>query len=335
MGRYIKFNTLLLSIFIVGLLALPFGCGQSGTGGGEQESEKYEIAVVPKGTSHIFWQAVHAGAVTAGQEMDAKILWQGPQTETMKEQQASIVRDFIIRQVDGIVLAPQDKDALVPAVEDVAAKNIPLAIFDSGIESDQYVTFVATDNYKGGVEAAHLMARLLDNKGTCIIIKVDPGSASTLERERGFEETLASEYPEIEILGSQFGYSDREKSRAATEDLLSRFPDVDAIYGPNESSTSGALLALQARGIAGDKAFVGFDSSEELVKALRRGEIDGLILQNPFKMGYESVKAVINHLEGKDVPKRIDTGVYVITPENMDEPENQKLLAPDLSVLNK
>ncbi|MBD3266233.1 substrate-binding domain-containing protein, partial [bacterium] len=134
------------------LMMLALGCARGVDNGDAEQEDQREIAVIPKGTSHIFWQAVHAGAETAGQEMGAKILWQGPQTETMKEQQASIVRDFIIRRVDGMVLAPQDKDALVPAVEDVAAKDIPLAIFDSGIESDKYVSFVATDNYKGGVE---------------------------------------------------------------------------------------------------------------------------------------------------------------------------------------
>ncbi|MDX9754542.1 MAG: substrate-binding domain-containing protein [bacterium] len=310
------------------------GCGSKEATDSTQTATR-EIAVVPKGTSHIFWQAVHAGAVTAGKEFGAKILWQGPQTETMKEQQASIVRDFLVRGVDGIVLAPQDKDALVDVVKEVAIDGIPLAIFDSGIETDEYVSFVATDNYKGGVEAARLMAQLMNNKGTCIIVKVDPGSASTIAREQGFEETLAKEFPEIQILGSQYGYSDREKSRAAAEDLLSRFPDVDAIYGPNESSTAGALLALQARQLDGKKIFVGFDSSEELVKALRDGGINGLILQNPFNMGYQGVKAIIDHLEGKEVPKQIDTGVYVITPDTMNTPENQKLLTPDLSILSE
>jgi ribose transport system substrate-binding protein len=322
----------LLHSILIGLIGITAVLSLSNCGG-DADSDTRLIAVIPKGTSHIFWQAVHAGAVTAGNELGVKILWQGPQTETMKEQQASIVRDFIVRGVDGMVLAPQDKDALVDVVKEVAEENIPLAIFDSGINTEEYLSFVATDNYQGGVEAARLLAKQLNGKGTCIIVKVDPGSASTIAREQGFEETIAKEYPEIEILGSQYGYSDREKSRAATEDLLSRFPDVDAIYGPNESSTSGALLALQARELAGKKVFIGFDSSDDLVKALRANVIQGLILQNPFNMGYMGVKAVVNHLNGEQVERRIDTGVYVVTPENMDTPEMKILLTPDLSVL--
>jgi len=115
---------------------------------------------------------------------------------------------------------------------------------------------------------------------------------------------------------------------------LAKHPDVSGVFGPNESSTFGALLALQARNLAGKKAFVGFDSSPELVEALRKNEINALVLQNPFNMGYQSVKAVVDHLHGKEVSKRIDTGVYLVTHDNMDEPENQKLLSPDLSILD-
>ena len=321
----------IISMAFCGLIAISLmfsmGCAK------KEDSGKLRIAVIPKGTAHIFWQSVHAGAVTAGNEFDVEIKWQGPATETMKEAQISIVNDFIVKQVDGIVLAPQDQEALVGAVEEAFKAKIPLAIFDSGINTDKYVSFAATDNYKGGVAAANEMARLLDNKGTCIITKVDPGSDSTLQREKGFEDTLAEKFPDIKVIDAQFGYSDREKSRAVTEDMLIKHPEVDAIFGPNESSTSGALLALQAIDLAGKKIFVGFDSSDALIQAMKKKEINALVLQNPFKMGYEGVKAIVSHLKGEKVEKRIDTGVYLITPDNMDEPDNKLLLSPDLSVL--
>lgn len=315
------------------------GCGQSESNTSSTPEPKADgervIAVVPKGTAHEFWQAVHAGAKTAGKELDVIVEWNGPQTETQKEMQISIIEDFIVRKVDGIVLAPQDENAMVGAVEKAARQGIPTAIFDSGIQTEKYLSFVATDNYKGGVAAAHELAKRLNNKGTVIITRVDPGSASTNEREKGFEDTLKESYPDIEVVGAQYGYSDKEKSRAVTEDLLSAHPDVDAVYGPNESSTFGALLALQARGLAGKKIFVGFDSSPDLNKALENGEIHALVLQDPFKMGYEGVKAVVEHLDGKPVERRIDTGVYVVTKENMTEESNQLLLSPDLSILTE
>ena len=330
-----QFISSILACACLTVFATAFFAGCSQQANETKNDGKPVIAVIPKGTAHIFWQAVYAGALTAGKEFDVQIEWMGPQSETMKDQQISIVEDFITKRVDGMVLAPQSQDALVPVVEKVALAKIPCAIFDSGINTDQYLTFVATDNYKGGVKAADEMARLLNNKGTCIIVRVDPGSESTNQREKGFEDTLAEKYPDIKIIDAQYGYSDREKSRAVTEDMLTAHPDVDAIYGPNESSTFGALLALQARQLAGKKVFVGFDSSDELIEALQKKEIQALILQNPFNMGYQGVKAIVQHLNGESVEKRIDTGVYLITPDNMNEPENKLLLKPDLSILSE
>lgn len=298
-----------------------------------QANKKLVIAVIPKGTVHLFWQSVHAGAKTAGQELGVDIRWIGPQTETMKEQQISIVENQITSQVDGIVLAPQDQNALVGVVNRAADSNIPLVVFDSGIATENYVSFVATDNYQGGVKAAEEMGRLLNSQGTVIITRVDPGSDSTNQREKGFEDTLKQKFPNIQIVDSQYGYSDRAKSRQVTEDMLVAHPDVNAIFGPNESSTSGALLALEGQNLAGKKIFVGFDSSPELIKAMEEKKIHALVLQNPFNMGYQGVKACVAHLNGETVERRIDTGVYVITPENMTDPENQKLLSPDLSIL--
>lgn len=343
----------LIGALAVSLLAAYAGCAKkeesapapevsqtdnaSATGGEKQaDAEKKRIiAVIPKGTAHVFWQSVHAGALTAGKELGVEIAWNGPQTETMKDQQIAITQDFLVRKVDGMVLAPQDQNALVKVVEQIADARIPCVIFDSGINSDKYVSFVATDNYKGGVKAAQELGRLLNGKGTCIITRCDPGADSTNQREKGFEETLAKEFPDIKIVASQYGYSDKDKSRAVTEDMLTANPNVDAIFGSNESSTHGALMALRGLSLAGKKIFVGFDSSSDLIDGLQKKEIHALVLQNPFNMGYQSVKAVVNYMDGMNVEKRIDTGVYLITSETMNEPENKNLLTPDLSILNE
>lgn len=294
---------------------------------------KLRIAVIPKGTAHLFWQSVHTGALKAAKELGVEIVWNGPQTETQKEQQIAIVENFITSGVDGIVLAPQDQNALVGVVNRAADSNIPVVIFDSGINTENYVSFVATDNFLGGVKAAEEMGRILQGHGTIIVTKVDPGSDSTAQREKGFEETIKDKFPGLQIIAAQYGYSDNEKSRQVTEDMLSAHPEVNAVYGPNESSTFGALLALRARNLAGEKVFVGFDSSPEFIKALANNEINALIVQNPVNMGYQAVKAVVAHINGETVERRIDTGSYIITPENMNEPENKELLSPDLSIL--
>jgi ribose transport system substrate-binding protein len=332
MQRLSMKRTRIAIVLLTGLVCfLGMGCGRKPESG----SPKRRIAVIPKGTAHVFWQTVHAGAETAGRDLGVDILWQGPQTETQRDLQLNIVQDYITARVDGIVLAPQDAQALVPAINKVAASGIPLVIFDSGADTEKYVSFVATDNYRGGVEAALKMGELLPTGGRVVVIAVAPGSESTTQREQGFEDTVRDQLPDIEVIDKQYGYSDRERSRAVTEDLLTKYPDVEGIFGPNESSTFGALLALRAQGYAGKKAFVGFDSSPELNDALRKREINALVLQDPFRMGYQAVKALVDSLDGKDVSKRIDTGVRVITPENMNKPENANLLNPDLSVLDE
>lgn len=293
------------------------------------------IGMIPKSTAHVFWKTVQAGALTAAQELGVEIEWMGPPAETMKDQQIGIVEDFIAKRVAGIALAPSDKSALVPVVERSMQIGIPVVIFDSGIDTDTYISYVSTDNYDGGVKAAHEMGRLLEGEGTCFIVGAHPGSESNSQRELGFEETIKADYPGIEILEKQFGYSDREKSRSVAEDMLTAHAGVDAIFAPNEPCTYGALLALQARHLAGEITLVGFDATETLLEAMGQGHIDSLVVQKPFSMGYLSVKTMVSHLMGKPIEERIDTGSFVVTPENMNDTGIQALLFPDLTVLDE
>ncbi len=296
------------------------------------EEKKLTIAVIPKGTTHEFWKSIHAGAVKAARELNVEIIWKGPLKEDDREQQIKVVENFVTRGVDGIVLAPLDDRALVPCVHDAIARNIPVVIIDSDLRSDRYVSFVATDNYKGGVLGARRLAELLGGKGKVILLRYAEGSASTMAREAGFLETLKKEFPGIEVVSSnQYGAPTAEVAYKKAENLLLRFKDVDGIFCPNESTTFGMLRALQNTGRAGKVKFVGFDSSEKLAKALKDGEIHGLVMQHPFYMGYMGVKTMVQHLRGEKVEKRIDTGCEVVTKENMDTPEKKELLVPDLS----
>jgi ribose transport system substrate-binding protein len=285
-----------------------------------------QIAVIPKGTTHVFWQSIHRGALKAGQESEAEIFWNGPDREGDREKQIQIVEDFITRKVSGIVLAPNDNKALVPVVEKVAASGIPCVIIDSSIETDKYVSFVATDNYQGGVIAAKRMGEILGGSGKVILIKYAPGSASTTNRENGFSDTIAKEFPGIKIVDSKYGLDTVETSLQATEDLLTKNTEVDGLFACNESTAVGALRALQSSGRVGKIKMVGFDAGVLLIEALRNGDIDSLVVQNPYKMGYEGVKTLVENLQGKEVPKRIDTGVKLITRDNIDTPEIQALL---------
>lgn len=307
-------------------------CGERAQSPPQKKTAQLEIAVIPKGTTHEFWKSIHAGAVKASRELGVKVLWKGPQKEDDRAQQITVVEDFIARGVDGIVLAPLDDRALCRPVQEAMRERIPVVIIDSGLQGDDYISFVATYNYKGGVIAAKRMGELLRGKGDVFLIRYQVGSASTTEREQGFIDTIKKDYPEILFLvQDQYAGSTTETAYQLAENLLSRFPDVDGIFCPNESSTFGTLRAIQETGLAGRVKFVGFDSSPKLVQGLKDSYIHGLVLQNPMKMGYLGVKQMVLYLRGERIEKQIDTGVYLATRENMDDPEIRSLLLPDFS----
>lgn len=310
------------TVFLLILLSLFAACQRKG---------QKVIAVVPKGQAHIFWQTVHAGAAAAAKDLGVQIQWNGPATEIEYTKQIEIVENFITRRVDGIVLAPTERVALVGVIERAQRAGIPVTIFDSGADTENYISFVATDNYAGGQMAARRLGQLLSGKGKVAVIAVVPGSASTSERERGFQETVEKEFPGIRIAALQYGMSDRARSLAVSEDILTAHPDLAGIFASNESSAVGAAQALKSRGLAGKIKLVGFDSSPSLVDDLKGGTIDSLVVQNPYRMGYEAVKTIVEHLQQKTPPRRIDSGATLVTRDNMSAPEVQKLLNPPLA----
>jgi len=326
-----------LAIFLVCLAAVSslLSCKKSEQ---EERRKKGIIAVIPKGSTSEFWKTVHAGALKAGDELGVQVIWKGPIKEDDREAQIKVVEDFISRGVSGIVLAPLDNTALRASVHDAVNSGIPVVIIDSGLKSDDYTSFVATDNYQGGRIAGERLANLINGQGKVVLLRYEEGSASTSEREQGFLDSL-KENQAVEVVSSnQYGGVTTESAYQASENLLSRLkaPDnslsIQGIFCPNESTSFGMLRALQEGGWAGKVRYIGFDSSANLVKGLRDGQIDALVLQNPFVMGYLGVKTMVEHLSGKPVAKRIDTGVTLVTRDNMNNPETKKLLNPDLKV---
>lgn len=301
-----------------------------GSGGGGEK--KLRIAVIPKGTTHEFWKSVHAGAQEAGEEFGVEIIWKGPLKEDDRDSQIKEVESFTTQGVDGIVLAPLDDTALKVPVENAKKSGIPVAIFDSDLKDTDVVSFVATDNEKGGKAAGEEMVRLLGGNGNVVVLRYQQGSASTMNREKGFLDVMKAS-PGIKILSdNRYAGATVESAQTEAENLLSGFknPDgslnVDGIYCPNESSTFGMLRVLQDNGWAGNVKFVGFDASAKLVEGLSKGQINALVLQNPRKMGYLGVKAMVDHLRKNPVEKRIDTGAELVTGNNMKDPEIAKLL---------
>lgn len=294
--------------------------------GGADGSRK--IGVIPKETVSVYWEGVRQGALKAGQEEQYEILWNGPEVETDRERQVQIVEDMMAQKVAGIVLAPSDRKALVPVVERVHARGIPCVIVDSGVETENILSYMATDNYKGGVLAAQRMGEILNGQGKIIVVRWTPNSGSTDARLAGFTETLSKESPGIEIVDSQYpSPPTTDKARDVTDDLLTRHPGIDGIFACNATTSGGALTALR-NAETGEKKIkmVGFDAWPMVVDGLEKGHLDSLVIQNPFKMGYEGVKAIIRHHAGQTVPKEVDTGVELVTRDRLSDPKIRELL---------
>lgn len=314
---------LIIFIALSFLASLLIACNRSE---GAKSSQK-TIAVIPKGVSHSFWLTVKAGADAAGKDLNVNIIWKGPAQETDYSGQINIVEDMINQRVDGIVLAPSHGDSLVPIVKRAQEAGVPVTIFDSGISTEQYLSYVSTDNRKGGEVAAKRMGEKLGGKGKVAILGVKKGSVSTDEREEGFRETIQKEFPGIALVPIiYYGEANAAKSLQVTEDVLTANSDLTGLFASNESSTVGAVRAIRQRNLVGKVTLVGFDATADLVQNVREGAIDSLVLQNPFKMGYEGVKTIVDKLNGKQPERRIDTGVALLTKDNVDTPEIQKLI---------
>src|SRR5438445_2996047 len=327
-NRQMKKAFFFICIVMVGIAV---SCGKSSSG-----TKIYTIAVIPQGSTHEFWKSIHAGAVKATQDLkqegiEVNLIWKGPLREDDREQQIQVVEGFVSQGVNGIVLAPFDKDALVRPVQEAKQASIPTVVVDSPLNSNDPIAVIATNNFHGGEMAAEHLANLLNGKGKVMLLRYQEGVASTEARERGFIEKMKS-FPGIQVISSdQYAGATRDTAKTAAENMLNRYgDDIQGIFTPNESSTLGTLLALEDLHRSGQIRFVGFDTSDALLDALRAKKLNGIVVQNPFRMGELGVKTIVNAIQKKNYENRVDTGETLITLENLDAPESQTLVHPPL-----
>jgi ribose transport system substrate-binding protein len=323
------------------------------TGCGDAKQYKYRIAVIPKGLTHEFWQSIHRGAERAARDLDddkglpTEIIWDGPLKENDSLVQIRIVDRRISTRVNGIVLAPQHSKTMIAPVERANEQGIPVVIIDSGLDKktleqhpDLIVKYVATSNFHGGELAAEHLLKVLKEEGHdaphLILFRYQVGSESTEQREKGFlhvvekirKEQAEAGRPTLTVLSDdKFAGATKDTAFKEASPLLNNLKakGIDGIFAPNESSANGMLDALRGLELNKKVHLMGFDSSEPLLQAIREGDIDGLILQDPYKMGYLGVWTLVHHLEGRDIDpgiKKVSTGEYVITSANVlkDEP---------------
>ncbi|HXW55824.1 MAG TPA: substrate-binding domain-containing protein [Candidatus Cybelea sp.] len=300
--------------------------------------QTFSIAGIPQGSLHKYWKSIHAGGQKAVRELlergiAVELAWNAPLREDDRDEQERIVEGFVKKGVDGMMLAPFDSRSLVRSVEEAAAAGIPTVVIDSALDSATVVSYIATDNRRGGALGAERMGELLCGKGKVLVLRYQRGSASTEEREEGFIERLRQLHPAISIISSdEYAGATRDTAKQASEVLLAKHAtDVQGIFTPNESSTAGMLMALQAMQLSRKFALVGFDASDMYVDSMRYKQIQGLVVQDPLRIGELGVKTLVDHLQGRAVPKRVVTNTILVTPENMDKPEIQQLLHPPVA----
>jgi ribose transport system substrate-binding protein len=319
-------------VVALAVLAIGSGCrpgSDRATNSSGAASDRLRIAVIPKSMSHHFWNSVEAGAKKAGEELGVEIIWKSPLDESDRNEQVQLVQQFTADRVSGIVLAPLDSKTLVRPVTEATRAGVPVVIIDSGLEAAQgtdYVAFVGTNNELGGKLGGEKLVEILTGKGKVVLLRYMAGSASTTDRERGFMSAVSAANGIEVISENRFAGTTSGAAQIAALNMMDQLKQADGIFCPNESSTDGMLHALRKEGLAGRVKFVGFDASPPLVAALRQGEIDALVVQNPYQMGYDGVKAMVDHLRGQSVDPVIDTGVSVVTRDNMDTPEIKPLL---------
>jgi ribose transport system substrate-binding protein len=288
-----------------------------------------KIAVIPKGTTHSFWKSVEKGALQAGKELNVEVIWKGALKEDDRAAQIAIVQQFITSGVNAIVLAPLDDTALRAPVKSAADRNIPVVIYDSGLKGEpgkDFASFVATNNRVGGEIAGTELARLLGGKGKVVLLRYLEGSASTTEREEGFLAVMKKNPGITVIVDNRYAGATISTAQDAAMNLIDKIREADGIFCPNESPTQGMILALRQTGLAGKKKFVGFDTSEFLLAALERGDVQGLVAQNPVRMGYLGVATAVKRIRGEKVDPVIDTGCVLVTKENRSSAEVKAVL---------
>lgn len=310
-------------------------CGKSAdqAAPGANGAKKIHLAYIAKGLQDVYWKSVEGGLRDAEKEANAagknvEVTWDAPTKDGDRDAQITLVQNYVNQHVDGIILCPIDDKALVAPVELAKRAGIPVVIGDSALASPDIASFVRTDSFKGGQMAGDELARVLGDKGNVILLRFNAGSASCGEREAGFLDAL-TKHPNIKIISSDnYAGPTVDNALEKATNLLNTYKgQVDGVFTPNESSTNGMLLALKRLGLTGKVKFVGFDGGAANMAGLKAGEINGLILQNPYKIGYEGVRVMLDHLDKKPVPATVDTGAILVTKDNLDSPAVKELLA--------
>lgn len=288
--------------------------------------KKLYIPVISKGFQHQFWQAVKQGAEKAATELNVEITFEGPETEAQVDKQIEMLQAALDKKPSAIAFAALDSKASIPLLEKAKANNIPVVGFDSGVDSDIPVTTAATNNIAAAALAADKMAELIGGSGEVALVVHDQTSRTGIDRRDGFVNQIKDKYPDIKIVDIQYGAGDQLKSTDLAKAIMQAHPDLKGFFGANEGSAIGVVNAVGELGKQGKITVVGYDSGKLQMEAIKNGTMAGAITQDPIGIGYWSVKAAVQAINGEKVEPNIDTGFHWYDKTNIDSDEIKPLL---------
>ena len=321
-----------LRIALISALALG---GLHWACGAEDGAKEISIAVVPKGTDRERWEAIHAGAMKASEELAQEglvvnILWKG-ETDLGRDEQIQVVDTFTGQRLNGILVASLDETRFAGRTMVDSNSNLPMIHIDAALDADRPISYVATDNFQGGALAADRIGQLLEGVGNVIVLRYRQGDSNTEAREAGFIERVRTRYPSIRLISiDQYSSSEAGAAYGASEYLLNRYGRrVNAVFASSSTGTDAMLSALRSFELSEQVFLVGYEASADSLQAIESGEIQGLVVSNPYRMGYLGVTTLVDHIQGGNIPTIVDTGVTLVTRANIDSSEVKEALGVD------
>jgi ribose transport system substrate-binding protein len=324
----------LMALLIAACSASPGASAPAASGGAAASdgaaasggSEKPYIPIVSKGFQHQFWQAVRQGAEAQAAKLNVTVNFQGPENESQVDKQMEMLQAELDKNPAAVCFAALDSQAAVPLLQQFKDKNIPVIGFDSGVDSDIPVTTAATDNIKAAGTAADKLGELIGGSGKVGVIVHDQTSRTGIDRRDGFINEMKAKFPNVEIIGPQYGGGDQLKSTDLAKAMIQGNPDIKGFFGANEGSAIGVINAVNELNKAGQIVVVGYDSGKAQIDAINSGLMAGAITQNPVGIGEQCVDAAVKAINGETLPKTIDTGFFWYDKTNISDPEIQAVL---------
>ena len=316
-NKVLKLFALILSISLIPLSAFS-------------EEKGVNVVFIPKSSDQDFWKFMRQGVdARIREEHGVDLIWRGPAYNDDTDSQIKILQLYAKPGVDAIIISPTDQVRLIEPAKQAVALGIKLIVVDSKLDGGLEKNFVTTDNYAAGKLAAEGLSKLLGGQGKVAIIRTVKGSASTEDRANGFIDYIKKYSPKIEISADIYAGGSSGKVYHNGGNFLKQRPQIDGVFTVNESASDGMLRALRKEGLEGKLRFIGFDSTDFLLDGLKKHHIDGLIVQDPRRMGYLGVNAAIAAVKGNAIKDRIIfVDAVMVTLDNFQKPEIQSLLTP-------